>query len=79
MYFKFKTNIHPFFTVYVCIFQFKFDAQLLLVKINYCRGNYTGAYALLDKAGIDQVTVISPSIRFLRILAEGYAIKGEFR
>lgn len=56
--------------------RFKFDAQLLLVKINYCRGNYTGAYALLDKAAIDNVTVKSPSIRFLRILAEGYAIKG---
>ncbi|CAI9722008.1 repeat 7B-like [Octopus vulgaris] len=56
--------------------RFKFDAQLLLVKIHYCRGNYTGAYALLEKADIDNITIKSPSIRFLRILAEGYAIKG---
>ncbi|XP_067681303.1 tetratricopeptide repeat protein 7B-like [Haliotis asinina] len=52
------------------------QAQLLLAKLNFCRGNYQTAYELLDKAGLDSVTYHSCANRLIHMYAESFAIRG---
>ena len=51
--------------------------MLLLAKLQYAVGDYSGALSKYDEIDIDNIDLENVSNRRLKILAEAYAIKGE--
>ncbi|XP_041353542.1 tetratricopeptide repeat protein 7B-like isoform X2 [Gigantopelta aegis] len=52
------------------------QAQLLLAKIHYCKGQYGQALQILNETPLEKTDVENASSRMLHIVAESYAIKG---
>ena len=54
------------------------DANLLLAKCYYMKGEYESALKHIEKSGIDSINTVDKSLplRVIRLVAESYAVKG---
>ena len=52
------------------------QAQLLLAKIYYCKGEYNKALKILNDTPLDKTDIESSSSRMMHVVAESYAVKG---
>ena len=54
----------------------RIEILLLLAKLQYALGDYSGALSKYDEVNLDNINLENVSNRRLKLLAEAYAIKG---
>ena len=61
----------------VFLLQLRQEALLLLAKVHYARGQYQEALSCFDQMDLEKVKIDYISSRKLKLIAEGFAIKGK--